>query len=480
MMMRPDLERLVHAALRRDLLCFIQRMFRDLDPGVRFILGWHYEAIAWQLLRVMRGEIRRLIINVPPRSGKSLLASIGWPMFMWGHDPTLKMICVSHTEDLAKDFSLKRRAIARSGWYQDVFPQTRLAGVTGRELRTSRFGSCFASGVGGAILGRGADIIIVDDPIKSIDAHSKAVRERVNAFYDNTLLTRLNSKTEGAIVIIMQRLHEDDLVGHVMERDDWEVVSFPAIAMDDTVHQLGESEADVHHRGAGDVLMPEREPLHILEQLRRAQGSLVFEAQYQQQPAPAGGNVIRREWLRYYEEVPGPIARTIVSWDTASTLNETSDWSVGVVFAQVGLHFYVLDVVRGRFEAPDLRRQIIDLHEAWAADATLIEDTELGRAIAQDLARTGDLRALTLRPEHDKEARLLAQAARFEAGQVHLPNDAPWLGPYIDELLAFPSGRHDDQVDATSQALNWLVARSARASPLVRKNPPRREVVDRR
>ena len=477
---RPDLERLVQAALRQDLLSFVQRMFRDLDPGTAFVMGWHYEAIAWQLQRVMRGEVRRLIINVPPRSGKSLLTSIGWPMFMWGHDPTLKMICVSHTEDLARDFSLKRRAIAQSGWYREAFPQMHLAAARGRELRTTRFGSCFASGVGGAILGRGADVIIVDDPIKSIDAHSKAVRERVNAFYDNTLLTRLNSKTEGAIVIIMQRLHENDLVGHVLDRDDWEVVSFPAIAVDDSAHRLGDAPGDVHHRRTGDLLMPEREPLHILEQLRRAQGSLVFEAQYQQQPAPAGGNVIRREWLRVYERVPGPITRTVVSWDTASTLGETSDWSVGVVFAQVGLHFYLLDVVRGRFEAPDLRRQILELHAAWNADVTLVEDTELGRAMAQDLSRTGDLRTLNLRPEGDKEARLLAQAARFEAGPVPLPQDASWLGPYMDELLAFPNGRHDDQVDATSQALNWMVARSARTGPLVRRNPTRRETIPRR
>ena len=208
-----DRTRLLEAVLRQDLLAFVQRVFRDIDPGTQFVMGWHYEAIAWQLARVMRGECRRLIINVPPRSGKSVLATIAWPMFLWGHDPTLKMICVSHTEDLARDFSIKRRAIAESDWYQSLFPDTQMARLRDLELRTSRFGSCFASGVGGAILGRGADVIIVDDPLKGLDALSEASRRRVNDFFDNTLITRLNDKTRGAVVIIMQRLHEDDLVG---------------------------------------------------------------------------------------------------------------------------------------------------------------------------------------------------------------------------------------------------------------------------
>ncbi|WGU42068.1 MULTISPECIES: phage terminase large subunit [unclassified Phenylobacterium] len=475
-----DRTRLLEAVLRQDLLAFVQRVFRDIDPGTQFVMGWHYEAIAWQLARVMRGECRRLIINVPPRSGKSVLATIAWPMFLWGHDPTLKMICVSHTEDLARDFSIKRRAIAESDWYQSLFPDTQMARLRDLELRTSRFGSCFASGVGGAILGRGADVIIVDDPLKGLDALSEASRRRVNDFFDNTLITRLNDKTRGAVVIIMQRLHEDDLVGHVLERGDWEVVSFPAIATEDTVHPLSGRRGDMHRRRAGDLLMPEREPIDVLNELRRAQGSLLFQAQYQQQPAPAGGNVIRREWLRYCDAPPETFDRLIVSWDTASTLNETSDWSVGQVWGAKGLDYYLLDVVRDRLEAPDLRRTIVDVAMRWEADTTIIEDTELGRALGQDLRRAGLLRPILIRPYHEKRVRLEAQSARFEAGQVHLPHEAPWLGEYVRELLAFPAGKHDDQVDATSQALDYLTGRNARSGPLVRRTPERRQVVERR
>jgi predicted phage terminase large subunit-like protein len=347
------------------------------------------------------------------------------------------------------------------------------------ELLTTRMGSCYASGTGGGILGRGADVIIVDDPIKGIDALSEAERRRVAEFYDNTLVTRLNDKRAGAIVIIMQRLHQDDLVGHVLARDDWEVISLPAIAEADSVHQLSNDAGYVHVRRAGDLLHADREPLAVLEQVRRSQGSLTFQAQYQQDPVPPGGNIIRREWLRYFTDVnrPGRFDRTIVSWDTASTLGEANDYSVGTVWGAVGLDYYLLDLVRKRLETPDLRREIIGLSRHWNADATLIENTELGRALVYDLRRTDDLRPILQLPRYDKEARLLAQSARFEAGQIYLPQDAPWLGDYLSELLAFPNGRHDDQVDSTSQALNWLTARTPLDRPVERRNPTRRTIV---
>lgn len=476
-----DRARLLRALLRRDLSAFTQKVFATLEPGTPYAPNWHLDHLAWQLTRVMRGEIRRLIINVPPRSGKSITVSVALPLFVLGHDPKRRIICVSHTEDLARKFSVDRRTVAQSLWYHRLFPDMGIAGPRPRdlELRTTQFGSCFAAGVGGAVLGRGADLIVVDDPIKALDALSRAERRRVTEFYDNTLLTRLNDKRTGAVVIVMQRLHEDDLVGHVLARDDWEMVSLPAIATENSVHRLSDDADDVHSRRLGDVLHPEREPLTVLEQVRRAQGSLTFQAQYQQAPLPPGGNVIRREWLRFYDSEPERFERILVSWDTASTLGEASDWSVGTVWGSIGLDFYLLDVWRHRVEAPELRRAIVSLSEHWEADATVVEDTELARAIVQDLRRTGTARPLLQRPIFDKEARLLAQAARFESGQVHLPSEAPWLADYMHELLAFPNGRHDDQVDATSQALHWLTARTPVPREVVRRNIGRTNVVRR-
>lgn len=477
-----DRARLLRALLREDLYAFLERSFLELEPGTAFSPNWHYQHLCHKLMQVSRGEVKRLIINVPPRSGKSLLASVAWPMFVMGYDPTRRLMCVSHTEALAREFSINRRTLAQSSWYRRLFPEMQLNSPRPRdlELRTTQHGYVYAAGVGGAVLGRGADLIIVDDPIKALAALSKAERRRVAEFYDNTLVTRLNDKIHGAIVIVMQRLHEEDLVGHVLERGQWEVVTLPAIARQESAYPLSSTPGHTHVRRAGEVLHGAREPLDKLEETRRAQGSLTFEAQYQQQPTPAGGLVIRRDWLRWYDEPPEQFDRIVVSWDTASTLKEENDYSVGTVWGAVGLDFYLLDVVRSRLEAPDLRRRIVALSELHRADATLMEDTELGRALTQDLRQTQRLRLLLQRPQYDKEARLLAQSARFEAGQVHLPHEAPWLGEYVDELLAFPNAKHDDQADSTSQALAYLTRWAPAAEGWTEKPIQRRRVERRR
>jgi predicted phage terminase large subunit-like protein len=392
-------------------------------------------------------------------------------------------LAISYADEFARKLAIDTWTVLQSDWYQALFPalQPRSTVQRRHEFVTSQGGYRFASGIGGAVLGRGADLIVIDDPIKALDALWEAERRRVWEFYSGTLCTRLDNKQNGAIVIILQRLHTDDLAGRLLdlEAEAWEVVSIPAIATEDKSYQLSDTPDDIYFRPAGEVLHKEREPMHVLDEIRRAQGSLNFSAQYQQAPVAPGGNVIRRDWLRTYTTPPARFDRIIVSWDTASTLSESSDWSAGTVWGDAGLDFYLLDVFRERLESPDLRRAIIRLHEQNAAAATLIEETELGRALAQDLYRTGHLRAITLRPERDKLARLLAQAARFEAGQVHLPENAPWLAAYLNELLGFPNAAHDDQVDSTSQALNWLTARTPVNRPIVRQDLKRRDIVRR-
>jgi predicted phage terminase large subunit-like protein len=453
-----DRARLLRAARRQHLAAFNQKVFQTLDPGTPYEHSWHLDHLCWHLMRVARGEVRRLILNVPPRSMKSITASIGFTAWLLGHDPTKRIICVSYADDLARKMSNDTRAVMESPWYQELFQETRLAAKRNIELITTRRGARYAAGMNGAILGRGADLIVVDDPIKAADALSQAERRRVNETFDNTLLTRLNDKRTGAIVIIMQRLHEDDLVGHVTASGEWEVVSIPAIATEERAYQLTDAPGDVYVRRPGEVLHP-REPLEVLEAMRRTQGSLVFSAQYQQAPVPPQGNIVKREWLRFYDSRPETFDLIMVSWDTASTISETADYSVGTVWGAKGLDFYLLDIVRDRFEVPELRREVMRLAREWGADQTVVEDTELGRAIVQDLRRAGEA-SVVLRPVRiDKEARFLAQSARFESGQVHVPQAAPWLATWLNELLAFPNGRHDDQVDSTSQALDWLTRR---------------------
>ncbi|WP_170958812.1 phage terminase large subunit [Magnetospirillum sp. 15-1] len=247
----------------------------------------------------------------------------------------------------------------------------------------------------------------------------------------------------------------------------------PAIETEDRTYRIGPGRDDVFLRRAGEVILPEREDRALLAQVRRTLGSMNFAAQYQQDPVPPDGNAVKRDWIRYYESAPADFDLVLVSWDTASTLGEDSDYSVGTVWGLKGSDIYLLDVVRGKLEVPDLRRCIQQTSLRHDAQATLVEETDIGRALVQDMRRSGPVRPILTRPRFDKEARLLAQAAKFEAGQVLLPREAPWLAEYLGELLAFPNGAHDDQVDSTSQALNWLSAKIAAGQPPTRRVPKR-------
>ena len=458
--------------LREDFPTFVQKCFMTLEPGKRLERNWHIRHIAYHLARVRAGEERRLIVNIPPRHLKSVTVTVAYTAWAMGHDPSLRVMTVSYAQELARKHAADFRTIVRSDWYRELFPGFAITHDRQMKISTSQHGYRYAGSVGGSILGLGADLIVIDDPIKAQDALSEAERRKVKEFYDSTLYTRLNDKQRGAIVLVMQRLHEDDLVGHVLGHEDWTHVAIPAIETEIRSYRVGSLPDDLHHRAPGDLIQPDRENQAVLDQMRRTLGSMGFSSQYQQDPMPVDGNAIRRTWLRFYDEPPA-FQLTMVSWDTASTLGETSDYSVGTVWGLADGDLYLLDVIRDKFEVPDLRKKITETHLRYRAHATLIEETDIGRALVQDMRRKGPVKPILHRVRFDKKARLLAQAPKFEAGQVLLPRQAPWLDDYTRELLAFPNGAHDDQVDSTSQALNWLSGRMAVARPPRRPNPTR-------
>ena len=227
------------ALLRQDFATFVARCFHELNPQAELAMNWHVEVIAAKLMEVRRGRIRRLIINLPPRHLKSLIASIAFSAWSLGHDPSVQFLCASYGQDLADKFARDCRSIMISPWYRQIF-STRLAPQRQavQEFVTTQQGYRLATSTGGVLTGRGADIILIDDPLKPEEALSDAQRQAANEWYDHTLSSRQNDKQRGAIVIIMQRLHEDDLVGHVLAQEEWEVLSFPAIAEADATHDI--------------------------------------------------------------------------------------------------------------------------------------------------------------------------------------------------------------------------------------------------
>src|SRR6266481_947684 len=317
--------------LRSDLGYFAERCFCELNPQAAFLPNWHLEVIAAKLAAVREGKIRRLIINLPPRHLKSLLASVALPAWCLGHDPSAQILCVSYAQDLADKLARDCRSIMMSPWYRRMF-RTRLAPhrQAVQEFITTRQGYRLATSNGGVLTGRGADIILIDDPLKPEEALSDAQRQAANEWYDHTLYSRQNDKRRSAIVMIMQRLHEDDPVGHVLSQEPWEILSFPAIAEADEVHEIETIWGPrCFRRREGEALHREREPLDTLERIRRTVGEYNFAGQYQQSPAPLGGGLVKVEWFKRYRESERPerFDRIVQSWDTANKATELSDFS---------------------------------------------------------------------------------------------------------------------------------------------------------
>lgn len=437
--------------LRQDFTTFAARCFYDLNPQTQLAMNGHVEVITAKLTAVRQGKIRRLIINLPPRHLKSLLASIAFPAWCLGHDPSAQILCVSYAQDLADKLARDCRSVMMRPWYQRIFP-TRLAPhrQAVQEFLTTRQGYRLATSNGGVLTGRGADIIVIDDPLKPEEALSDTQRQAANDWFSHTLYSRLNNKRTGALVIVMQRLHEDDLVGHVLAQEEWEVVRFPAIAEEDEAHEIETILGPrTFMRRRGEALHSEREPLDTLDRIRCTIGEYNFAGQYQQSPAPLGGGLVKAEWFKHYSEKDRPerFDRIVQSWDTANKATELSDFSVCTTWGIKGKNLYLLSVLRKRLEYPALKRAVREQQNLFDANVVLIEDKASGTQLIQELIADGFHRATRYKPDCDKIMRMHAQTGLIENGFVYIPQAAPWLAGYLHEMTVFPKGKHDDQVE---------------------------------
>lgn len=456
-------EEVFNAILRQDLTAFIAKTFATVDGSQPFSPNWHVELIADRLMRAYRREIKRLIITLPPRNLKSISASVAFPAWALGKNPSLRFICVSYAQDLSAKLARDCRTVMSASWYRRAFP---FGGLNPHKLAEGEFetaagGNRLSTSVGGTLTGRGGNFIIIDDPIKPQDVHSELRRQSVKEWYNSTLYSRLDNKKDDVIILIMQRVHVDDLVAHVLEKEHWEHLRLPAIAEEDESYVL--SNGRKVGRRAGEPLHREREPLKVLKQLRASMSSYQFSAQYQQAPVPAEGNLIKWSWFATYESLPpqGSNDKIVQSWDLATTSGDSSDWSVCTTWLIKDKKYYLQDVLRARMEFPDLKRKVVSYARAYGANVVLLEEAGIGIGLLQQLrSERSGLHLIGIRPEGSKTDRAAAQSAVIEAGSVLMPKKASWLVDFRTELLAFPMGKHDDQVDSMSQLLNWAETRS--------------------
>lgn len=455
----PEPSELLLGLLRLNFAAFAAAMFREVYPGKKLVWGGFLDLLCARLGDVATGKIQNLIVNLPPRSGKSFFISCAFPAFLHGHDPSLEIMGISYALDLSRTFSEQTARIMASKLYQRVFP-TRLNRVSALHMGTTQGGSRRATSLDGCMTGTGADVLIIDDPQKAGEVLSDAMRTSSNLAFENVILSRRNNPDKSACIIAQQRLHQDDFTGHALEGDSgFTVLSLPAIAEVDETHEFTTPFGrHVWSRRAGEALHPERVPLHELERLQGQMGEYVWASQYQQRPAPLGGGLVKAIWFESYSEADKPTRwdSVLQSWDTASTVGGASAYSVCTTWGLVGQRIYLIYVFRERVEYPDLKALVIRLAEQFAATEVLIEQQASGIQLIQDLHRANFGRVRGVQPVGSKLERLYSQTGLLGEGRVYLPEEADWLPEYVYELTNFPRTKYADQTDSTSQALAYI------------------------
>lgn len=433
---------------------FIERSFYIINQGQKFINNWHIGAISEALNEVYNGNIKRLLINMPPRYLKSVCVSVAFPAWILGKDPTKRIIVASYSEKLAIKHSTDCRLILESSWYKRVFNNTILSRTQNQKYKfsTTQNGYRFATSVGGTLTGEGGDILIIDDPHNPQNVLSEKQRDKVLKWYDNTFSSRLNNKKNGAIIVVMQRLHENDLSGHLLEKGGWVHLNLPAIFEEETTINIGNFNKIIKK---GELLFEKREGKEEIERIKKDMGEYVFNCQYQQKPMTENSGIFSKKWLQYYNENIN-FENIYLSFDTAIKAGINNDPSVCTIWGKYKNNYYLIDLYREWLEYPDLKRKSIQLINKWQPRAILIEDKASGQSLIQDLKKELSYNVIPIKVVKDKITRFASITPIFEAERIFIKDKTNWLFDLEYELLTFPNSQHDDQVDSISQFLNWI------------------------
>ena len=456
---------------RGGLAEFTRQAWHILEPSAELKWNWHLTAICEHVQAVLEGKLKRLLIAVPPGTMKSLTVAVNAPAYQWGpgNRADYRMLFASYSGSLSVRDSVRSRRLIESPWYRarwgDKFAMTSDQNQKTR-FENDRTGFRVAASVGGTVTGDRGNLVACDDLLSRDHAESEAHRREASAFFWETLPSRVNDLENDAFIVIAQRLHARDTIGEILERagDRWEKLILPMEfePARRCVTSLGFSDP---RTAEGEILHPARFGKRILADLKNDLGAYAYAGQYQQRPAPREGGLVRASWLanRYSSRGDNPI-RIIQSWDCASKPKERNDPSVCLTLAEFGDRVELWDASVARTEFPDLLRRAKDLAGRWRPTVVLVEDKDAGQQLGQTLKREKDFRfpvAMVNPGQLDKFTRMSAETPLLEGGKFWLPDPtrmdgAKWVPAYVEEMTTFPSAPHDDQVDATSQALAWL------------------------
>ena len=445
-----------HAAERADLVAFMRYMFEH-EKGKPFLDNWHYRVIADALKDVLEGRCNRLKINVPPGSGKTEEITRCFPVWAMGHRPDLQVIATGYSATLTQGYGSDARDYYCSESYRDIFPRAAaLRDDTNAKgfWKNDKGGSYYATGAGGAITGNRAHIFIIDDPLKPNEAESDVKREAINAWFDNTVASRLFDPIKDAIIIIMQRTHERDLCGYLDEKQEsktgetWRNIVLPAIA-----------EKTDDWRKEGEPLQKNRYQLEALEMLRKSLGPVNFSTQYQQDPVNKESREFQEEWFRYYDETPVLTGyRIFTAVDPAFSKSDAADDSAIVTVAFKQDECIILEATAGKFDPGQLENEIIRHCKVWRPEKVGVEAIQAQQVIAYSLRARMQKEGINatiqeIRTTTQKEMRIRKLIPMYARGLIKHRRGASWLEKLEKQLLKFPRGAHDDLPDALQYAM---------------------------
>jgi predicted phage terminase large subunit-like protein len=453
---------------------FVRQAWPLIEPTTPRQWNWHLDAICEYLEALFGGDVRRLLINMPPRSGKSILVSILAPAWLWIRYPATRLVFASYSAALSVDLSVKRRGVIQSAWYQSRWG-SRVAMAPDQNLKSEfanmASGHMIATSVDGSITGKGGSIVVCDDMINPAMAESDLERTRAIRWFDETLGSRLDDKKTGRVVVIEQRTHQADLSGHLLAQGGWEHLCLPAEFERRTTIVLPRSGREVV-KHEGELLWPKREGRAELDAARVRLGEYAYTCQYLQEPVARGGNRFKREWFGTYRTMPQHFDIVITAWDTAFKESETSDYSACVTIGYLGSRgvngerpgLYVLHAWHSRVAFSELKQKAKEFAAEWKPNVVTIEDKASGQSLLQELRLDTPLPLHPMLVAGDKLVRAAAAEPTISAGRVLLPDGAPWVAEFLSEVCAFPSASHDDYVDALVYAIVFLRASGAALS----------------
>lgn len=477
----PSIDDIDVVLAEKKLSQFLRQAWRVVEPDP-FVEGWHIDAICEHLEAVSRGEIRNLIINIPPRFTKSVTTAVMWPAWEWGpfNQPSTRWLCLSYAASLSLRDSLKCRTLIQSEWYQRRWgSRFKLMGDQNAKERynNNKNGYRIATSVDGVATGEGGTRLLIDDPHNLKDIHSETMRQSVLEWWDTVMPTRRNDPKRSSIVIIMQRGHHEDLIGHIKEKTEKEYVWLvlpnefePATRCATPVLWTPPGKKDPEpfvdpRQKEGELLCPERYGREETEKLKMQLGPWAYAAQCQQRPSPAEGGILKRAWWRYYMTVPEKFDAIFQSWDMAFKNMKTSDYVSGQVWGVKGANNYLLDRVKMRLSFTETVKAVRRMVERWPdTNALFVEEKANGAAVI-DTLQDEIAGIIPINPTETKIARAYAVQPQVEAGNCWLPHIslAPWVEEFVEELANFPNAPHDDDVDAFTQ---FMIERGKRVRHL--------------